>query len=643
LALRAAAQIVSEAGLDGSVGDAGNREPWRLVADRLADRNGRLAHLTYEGSNVGDRLADGYAELLGREREALRMLTVVPSEAFVPWVLRPLLRIQQAEAEKLCLRLYEAHFLESTAPVGTEPTRYEVHPLVRIFATQEATTGEPRTLDDARRRLILGYRGTARAVLELSGERTRSGPGVEQAETEFLSDGETLDRIARRPDAWIRMEQASLAHAALSAQEAGEHELAWRIASRLGECVPRGGGGPLVRAAIAAGLAAAGELGDETAALRLGCAEGALLSALELYEEALGRLRQVSEEATRRGMPELAARALRLRAHAHIQMGAFGSAMPDLDSAEGRAVQAGDYGYRERERVRQLRHVCEGRREPSRWGADLPNDGSAELDDWRSYHGALIGAENARRRGRWDTAGELLEDARATFAGDLRRAAAIEYQTARLFLTWHRGSSRNGGHAETAVAYAARAVMTFGDIQTRCGAARAKSLLARALLAAGRPDWSEGILAEARTDAEASRATAGPGHGLVHARLLRAEGELLLARVGGVPVRRRTATRPDQIAREHLTRAIGSLQKAARIFDEHCDWWSGAETKTMLGRAYRLEGQPTKAFACLAGALDQFHTAEDALGRAATVNELGLLGRQFSVAAWMAAIGRSHR
>jgi tetratricopeptide (TPR) repeat protein len=488
------------------------------VANLLRPEESRLEWLERPGRLVGELIAAEYDRLLPEEQEALRLLTLVRSPTFLPWVLLPLLDLgpsQTAQAEALVDRLSAVHLLEDR---GTDEVsgvaRYGFHELVRRFA-EAKTKGLPLdTREKAQRRLDEAYGEVAAAALTNLTKR-RGGRDHPRTLQQWLLPGSSLPaRIADRPEHWVRAEYANLLRVISAAYAAENYTLCWQVAARLDGCVPAGGGDlavTLTRYSQAAEAAEAdnNELG--TIDVLLAC--GSFLSAVERYEEAVDFLRRAADRARllQGGSDRATAlAAMRREATAHRKIGeayqqaaAYVPAAAALAEAGSRVAAALELvDRRPRTEVLPADRATEAETRDEQQliqllvaevhQVDSPErlydrlvDGS--LTDSTDYRLRLALAEAARRRGDWQNTIDHLGEASGSAAGDLRREATVHYRLARTYLGrglsgQPRDSHQDAGRDATiAIRHAATAVVTFQRMRNDAGVVRARCLLAGAL------------------------------------------------------------------------------------------------------------------------------------------------------------------
>ena len=562
LALRAAAERASLSGTE-----------LCHLASLLRPPVSRLSWLERPGTSVAGRVASQYDRLLDQEQRALRLLTLVDSATFVPWVLTPLLNVPPAEAENLVIRLNAAQMLDNAG--RDEPTglaRYRFHPLVRLYVQAKLRAGEERReIDAARKRLEAAYREVIVAVLTTL-DQTFLIPRTRRylpRRTDFVQ------LVARYPEAWVRAEYPNLLRR-INLSQHDEPGLCWRIAAQLDGCVPQGLSSHLSLVAYVQAASAAEQEGDQIGLIEVLLAKGSFLVALERYRDAQRTLRDAAELAfklRRSAHPEAetAARkevvALRKLGEGYLQMASHRDADRVLRQALNAATACGDDS--QREFIRMLlaeTHQIDGAE------ASLVDAPDGRINDARRFRAFLALAESDRRRAAWDSARAHLAKALTLNSGDARRVATVQYRMARLYLNEHLAmydwpDFTDGqvdddpevlSPAEQAVRRAATAAVMFRRMGNDVGVVRSHCLLARALLASGYLVEAERVAHTAVQELSVLDGLVGDAIRPLSARVRRTMGDLMLCR-------------GDLIGGRRL------LLQAATIFSELDDWAAESE------------------------------------------------------------------
>jgi hypothetical protein len=544
--------------------------PLRNVAARLSPRPTRLAKLSQPGRGVIEGVETEFARLSPTEQDALCLLSLVRSRVFIPWVLRPLLNIDEATAENVMLELGRAQLLQ---PAGhddaTGLARYEFNPLVRLFAEAELarrrTTRAPWA-ETAQTELDNGYLEFASAVLIGMGDGYRTtrpwrwvaGPGAAH------------QRLAASPERSIRLEYHNLVRIVQIAYEQKDYETCWRIAARLEGSVPEDFDLAASTKAFEDGIDAATKAEHPMGAIDVRLSHACLRVALEDYPTVLAELNVLSGLLTESGDDSPArcrlARVHRIRATAYLQIGQYCLARPELAAA---TALSDSVPPDEVQLVALLQAECDRVPGPG-------FDGSVPMGDSVFFRARLDDAESDRLGGRWSEARKALSAALEHSAGDLRRSADVYYRFGRLCIdqrqsqpeprfTSTRGTDSPHRLARQAVSFAAQAVLAFRQMGNPIGVLRAQCLHIRALVAAGKLVEAELLCATVDRELNQLDLEAAARRPL-EARFRRARGERMMQDDATIE-----AGRQD-------------LKEAALIFSELEDWYSQNEVGRLLRR-----------------------------------------------------------
>ncbi len=562
------------------------------------DPGTQLSAFRYRGRSVGRRIKFEYQRLSKSEQRALRLLAIVESPTFGPWVLVPLMRVTEVEAERLTARLASYHLLLGSGQAAElELPRYSIHPLVWMVARQLLEQdASPRERSEAESRLHGAYLGAISAAI-MPGESGESG-------------AEGLSRWSPPPawrphqpvwtrsvhaalHRWIRAEYCTLVRTVSFAHSHGAWHACWRLAALLGACVTNGLEPEETLAAFDAAAEAADKEPSRIGRIEVLLARGSFLVAVEQYSEAFDVLQQVLE-AVDQAIPELTPEQVhRLRASVHRrkaeawqQMGVHGKASQELHVALNatRAARSCPEIAAEAALVRAVIAENDSRVVPQKWLdrdpflemlADQPND------DVRFY--ADLGlAEQMSREQEWEEARAALDRIYEDNYGDVRRCASVRYRTARLLLRQgrlERNDRRRLEIGNQAVGQAGDAVRIFRKMNNSAGEIRAGALLARALLLAQRDE--EAAAVADRLEYDLSQLDIVPlARESLQARVSRCRGEVALK-----------AGETGQ-AVELLSDAIGHYERTA-------DWHAVCDTRVLLAMAQERDGQHKQAQASL--------------------------------------------
>ncbi|MFI5841279.1 hypothetical protein ACIA8K_16415 [Catenuloplanes sp. NPDC051500] len=566
---------------------AGRGQPGKGLAEvsRELDSVRRpLEVFQFREHDIGGQYRDEYdGRLLPREQEALRMLALVGSDSFLPWVLSPLLEIGFTEAEDVMASLYAAQFVADSGPDRTARlARYRLNALVRRFAAEKLDSVPAASREAARRRLLTEYLAIVEAVLR------RIEPGFARgrpASPSYLPDLDLPVRISRQPRRWIRAEYLNLVAAALYAAENGEPELVWRIMEHLGDCVPRALDRQRCRAAFDAATAAAetDPTGGDYARISVMLARCGYLIGIEHYDEALELLRYVSSEAgpvADKETDQVRAGRLRLfRAQSErrigeirLRIGNFTLAHVSLETARDHApADPGEEATAERTLIALLLAEAEGHLFPREWLQHDRYDGIGRDngDEAVDFALRLCLAESEIRNARWHQGIDHLDTARER-ADDWGRTAIVDLRVSRLHLCRLRDTKdpvERTRLAEDAADRAAAAVVSFERTGSMVGVVRSRLQLAEVLLLAGALEGAEEQLHLAEQDREEAR-EARIAAGTMEAGIRRVRGLLRLAR------------------RQDFGDGRIQLNRAESIVEEYGDWCALADVRLQLGRTH---------------------------------------------------------
>lgn len=554
LALRAAGEQAAEGG-----------QQLCGMARTLRNEQGRLAQLQFRGLDVRGRIASEYRKLTDREKEAFHLLAMVESATFQPWVLAALIHVDVLEAENLVAQLCAAQLVDVAHQDSSGPARYHFHPLVRIYAREQlADRVQAREQRAARDRLHEAHLQVVRG----------SGGGLRYVAAEYASLIDAIDTAA--------------AH--------GDWAACWWIGSLLGDCVPYDLDPERCLRAFKTCAEAAEQLGDEDARVAVAVARGSYLVSIERYDEGIAALEEVTQQP---GGEELIIRAHRRISEAYLQAAAYADARRSLERTaklirRTTDAHADPYVATELAMIKVLKAEMQAATDATRWRTDRPyQDVQAAHDDRVRYRIQVNLSEVASRRRDWSAALDHLGLASLAERENARRAASVAYRTARVKLAAARHLRGDEGDrlAQEAVDLAAEAVLTFRRINNEVGEIRARCMLARALTRGHQLEEAGAqirLASQALPDIRGAACAIGP----LEARIKRAEGELLI----------------DQGS---YAAAIGVLRRAEQLFDDNRDVLSRAETRRLLGRAYRQINHISEAADMLWYAADEYRRAGD--------------------------------
>jgi len=201
------------------------RRQWRIatMAARLRDEQRRLDELQVADLEVRASFEVSYDSLrAGRHRadpaRAFRLLGLWHGRRISLPAAAALAGEREADLAGVLEALVDVSLLESP-----EPDQYQLHDLLRLFASERAHTEETQ---EARLAAMTGllqwYLATAMAAADLVAPRRYRVPGEERPAPGPLAS--VQDALA-----WYDDEQANLVMATRQAAEAGLHDVAWRL------------------------------------------------------------------------------------------------------------------------------------------------------------------------------------------------------------------------------------------------------------------------------------------------------------------------------------------------------------------------------------------------------------------------------
>ncbi|GAA3766559.1 hypothetical protein GCM10022225_61130 [Plantactinospora mayteni] len=498
LAIRAAAERVADDHADAC-----------QIAGLLRGERSRLGWLVRPGRALHGHLLTEYGRLLPPEQEALAMLALIPSATFVPWVLAPMMELPVDEAEALVDRLAAAQLLHDHGMDDVERVaRYGFHPLVRLFALEQAARIDQKTVDAAFARLDEAYLDAVAAALTvLNPEFTVEVP------SHWLGRNSTLPkRIADNPQRWVRSEYPNLLRLINSART--PDSVRWRIGAWLDGCVPAELTARETLNGYDSAVLAAENERESLGLVDVLLGKGTFLVAIERYADAERTFdralahceqlrRRAEEQDDEAALLEVMRRFVSIRrktGEAYLQAAHYRQAIEALEDAYRHAERSDDLSEQRLIAERRLIQVLLGEVHH----VDTPEAAKDELHDPRvpdatRYRILLSLAEGARRRGDWNTADEYFAETLELVESDQRRRATVQYRMARALLG--RALAADGhpdgagplsarpGLAVRAARRAASAAVIFQQMGNPVGEVRAYCMLARAVLALHR--WVE--------------------------------------------------------------------------------------------------------------------------------------------------------
>ncbi len=264
--------------------------PLRRVADQLANQHRRLDTLQVGDLDVRASFLLSYQHLPADQRRLFRLLGLLEAADFPTWVAAALLDCPIGRAADLLERLDEAQLLEATGEDAVGQLRYRFHDLLRVFARERATRGDPRARrEPALQRAIGGYlslAATATGVLDQGRQhlttRTEAGKWAARDPIAVAAANELAVE-------WFTTERANLLTSIEQAHKLGLWAMTWELADSLASFLDRRGYWNDRRHTCEFGLQAACRAGDRRWQAKMLYGLGTVRSDQSYWEEALGR------------------------------------------------------------------------------------------------------------------------------------------------------------------------------------------------------------------------------------------------------------------------------------------------------------------------------------------------------------------
>jgi tetratricopeptide (TPR) repeat protein len=564
-------------------------ESLRYVAALLRPAESRLVALDYGGRSIRERIKSEFDRLAPRQRRALALLSTMDSDTFVPWVLRPLMNLEQHESTTLAAGLAAAQFIDEIGKDGTGQARYRIHPLMRLYALQELSDLEVEDVVAAKGRFNEAY---VELMDEVLSYRDDSYPIIRTERRVWRSvHSRIAERIVPALDQIVPYEYLNLVRIIHAADPETHARMIWRLAAFVDSRTPAfpqwsrsvSQWMKHIESTLERGIAAARSCRTIVGEAEVCLAHAQFLIAVERYDAAFTVLATTSDLLDAAVVDDSSAigrlrlRLVRVKAWAYIQLGAYRDAHELLSDAEDlirrlpRETVDEPYVRTDIALISlyndEAHRVAQGRRRPEFRRAKAASN---EIVEFRKDLGRI---EELRRKGNWDDA---LADLRKLVnrAVDTRSQTTARYRLARLLVDLSRHLpdtpdklARRSRAIREAILQAAACVVAFKSIGDDVGQIRARCLLMRTLLMAGNlvaaMQLSLEIEAELAAEEEISSVHVQPLRG----RFDRARAEVEIA----------DGRRPS---------AWASLTSAAQIFRELQDWSSHADTWRVLDELY---------------------------------------------------------
>lgn len=201
-----------------------SRPTWSVadLAARLAESTGRLRELSAGSRRTQAAFDLSYQALAPQDQRVFRLLGLHPSDEFGAGAITALLDI---DGSAVLRDLADEHLIDD---IGDD--RYRLHDLLRLYALEQAHHSEtPEEVQAARHRLFVWYLHAAVSA------RTALSPLTSPLDLEEITPPKHLVTFRSRNEAlsWYTIERPSLVTCIAAAVEAGELDIAWRLAAAL--------------------------------------------------------------------------------------------------------------------------------------------------------------------------------------------------------------------------------------------------------------------------------------------------------------------------------------------------------------------------------------------------------------------------
>jgi tetratricopeptide (TPR) repeat protein len=532
------------------------------ICEQLKRPEDRLRRLKNYHRDVTEGYSMELSRLSEREQQSFKLLAVVKTPTFVPWVLRPLFgaigrEVTDDEAGDIIAVLSAVGLLLPLEGPSVSPyrfPRYRFAPLARLLADQLLLTAtrDGGPLASVTERQIRS--GFLRTVLVMSCD-VMDGHGPQVPRPEVPSSwiphrDDWLHLVRDNQEHWWRAEHENLLSAAVYARDHDFPDACQQLLIRLGGVmgteVTLEDFTSLVERVISAASP------DLAPALRLALMRHAM--AVDDHDRVLAEFEAFWKPPPQR---QIAAEALLLKGRSLQALGRYAEAGDTLQEALTSVQYTG--ATMVEWALRAVLTENDATLHPESWRDGGPTEGGPVREGRDTYLSALISLLNGRyaaRRNDLARMEESLEKAGAFVAGDLAWEASLACERVQLRLDHGEGPSPT-----TALADVCQARLAFRVMGNVSGQARAQLLLARLLMEYGDLTGSERGLEQARGLMGARDA------GLpISAALERAMGDLRM-RQGS----------PDE--------ALHSYELALRHCTETGDFWYGACVRVGLAEA----------------------------------------------------------
>ncbi|MCX4733331.1 BTAD domain-containing putative transcriptional regulator [Streptomyces sp. NBC_01363] len=273
------------------------------LAERLRTERTRLGELSHNGLDVRASLLRGYLECDPGQRDAFRLLGVLPAGPFEAAAAAAVLGLPPGEAEPVLEQLVRNGLLASGSADGSAPAGYLLPVLHRLLAVELAEDDPADTRHAAVGRLCEAYARTA--------EQARPAPrSVGRTAGRPAGTAPAAGTSGPRPLHWFAEQQAALVHLVRAAADGGQWRPALRLARAIGNFLETTAAWDDWATTQQSALRAAEAMGDEKARAQALRALGDLAWQRRQFTEACRSYEHALRAARRAGAPAEEARAL---------------------------------------------------------------------------------------------------------------------------------------------------------------------------------------------------------------------------------------------------------------------------------------------------------------------------------------------
>jgi hypothetical protein len=468
------------------------------IAGLLRPHKDRLRVLDHRGRMVSNRLESEFNRLPPDQRAAITHLAHLDSDSFVPWVLRPLLGLDQHESARLASELEKPQLIERIDDDPTGQPRYRVDPLARLYAIANPL---PADLREARENLDEAYLDLIDDVLAQRPDGyTLIRTGSRRGRT---AESNIAEKIAPALDEIVRREYLNLIRVIETADMKRYARLIWRVAAMLDGRVPPlpPKGWDRVCTAFERALEAADDAANQfkdtdrhaRAEVEFGLAQ--FLIATEHYEAGFTALDRAEGHitATERDPQKIVLRRLRIariRAWAYVQADNFNQARKSIWAAQSLVQSVSDDVRRDDPHFLYDYDLIQAFGREARVDVDTARPADTHTTDIASLRATVERAGHQRRSRQWLAARRTLRPL-LDRDGDARGRATVLYEMSRLNLEEAHaliGADKRDQaiqRALEAARLAAECAYMFLTINNTAGRIRARCLITRALVIAG--------------------------------------------------------------------------------------------------------------------------------------------------------------